>query len=241
MKRWAVVALLAAVPVLNAGAAVRGGPIEVLVEVTEVDETKAARLGVQWPSEISLSEKNGSAFGLGSFERLEGLKADLHLLIEEGAAETLASPNLVTDSGTPAAFHAGGQIPYITSASLGSTHVEFKPYGVQVSVQPTILDDGRIRMRVKAAVSAPDPSNGATLSGTAVPALREREVNSNVTLRDGATMMLAGLSQSGRDSVVAGVPLLKSIPVIGALFRWKRTNERRTTIIVFVTPRLVPI
>lgn len=240
MRRLAAAALLVATSAFRAGAAMRGGPVEVVVEVTEVDETKAAQLGVQWPAEISFSEKNGTALGIGSFERLEGLKADLHLLIEEGAAETLASPNLVTDSGTPAAFHAGGQIPYITSASLGATHVEFKPYGVQVSVQPTIIDDGRIRMRVKAAVSAPDPSNGAVLSGTAVPALREREVNSNVTLRDGATMMLAGLRQTDHDNVVAGVPVLRKIPIIGALFRWKRTNERRTTIIVFVTPRLVP-
>jgi pilus assembly protein CpaC len=236
--RTALVLLLLAAPVLCAGAA-RGGPIEVLVEVTEVDETRAARLGVEWPATFRFSETGGSTLGVGSIERLTALQADIHFLIEEGAAEALASPNLVTDSGTPASFHAGGELPYITSASLGTTHVQFKPYGVMVSVQPTVLDDGRIRMKVKAAVSAPDPSNGAFLAGTAVPALREREVNSNVTLRDGATMMLAGLTQSQKDAVVAGVPVLRKVPLFGALFRWKRTNERRTSIIVFVTPRLV--
>lgn len=236
--RHAFAVLLLAVPGLCAGAA-RGGPVEVLVEVAEVDETRAARLGVEWPARFRFAETGGSAVGVGSVDRLTALQADIHFLIEEGAAEALASPNLVTDSGTPAAFHAGGQLPYITSASLGSTHVEFKPYGVMVSVQPTVLADGRIRMKVKASVSSPDPSNGAFLSGTAVPALREREVNSHVTLREGATMVLAGLSQSQRDQVETGVPLLRRLPLLGALFRWKRTNERRTTIIVFVTPRLV--
>ena len=164
----------------------------------------------------------------------------IHFLIEEGAAETLASPNLVTDSGTPATFHAGGEIPYVTNTSLGSTHVQFKPYGVAVNVQPLVLDDGSVRMKVKAEVSSPDPSNGTFLSGTSVPAFREREVASNVTLRDGATMMLAGLTQTQRDEVNSGVPILRRVPLLGALFRWKRTNHRRTTIIIFVTPRVVP-
>lgn len=218
----------------------RTGPVEVLVEVNEVDETKAARLGVEWPREFRFAESGGKVVGVGSISRLTSLQADIHFLIEEGAAEALASPNLVTDSGTPAVFHAGGQIPYVTSASLGSTNVEFKDYGVMVDVLPTILDDGRIRMKVKASVSSPDPANGAFVSGTALPALREREVESNVTLREGTTMMLAGLTQNQKDTVVAGVPFLRRIPVLGALFRWKRTNERRTTIIVFVTPRFVP-
>lgn len=238
MRTLTLATLLVAAPALAAGAA-HGGPIEVLVEVTEVDQSKAARLGVEWPSQFTYAETKGTAVGVGSIGRLTALQADIHFLIEEGAAESLASPNLVTDSGTPAAFHAGGQIPYITSASLGATHVEFKPYGVLVNVQPAELADGQIRMKVKASVSAPDPANGASFSGTVVPALREREVNSNVTLRDGATMMLAGLSQTDRDSVVAGVPFLRRIPLLGALFRWKRTNERRTSIIIFVTPRLL--
>jgi pilus assembly protein CpaC len=238
--RWLFAALLLTAPALSAGA-VRGGPIEVRVEVTEIDESKAARLGIQWPSDIRFGELESGNAGVGAVRRLDALEADLHLLIEEGAAQSLARPNLVTDSGTPASFHAGGQLPYVTSSSLGSTHVEFKPYGVLVNVQPTALEDGRVRLKVKASVSAPDNANGTLLTGTAVPALLEREVNSNVTLNDGATMVLAGLSQTQHDTVAAGVPVLRRIPLLGALFRWKRTNDRRTTIIVFITPRLVPL
>jgi pilus assembly protein CpaC len=238
-RKFAFIALLLASPAV--GAATRGGPVEILVEVNEIDEGKAARLGVEWPVRFRFAETNGTTVGVGSIERLTNLQADIHLLIEEGAAESLASPNLVTDSGTQASFHAGGQIPYATTSSLGASNVQFKDYGVIVSILPVVLEDGRIRMKVKASVSAPDSTNAAVVSGTAVPALREREVESNVTLRAGTTMMLAGLAQTQKESVVSGVPVLRRIPLLGALFRWKRTNERRTTIIVFVTPRLVPI
>ena len=119
-------------------------PIEVQVEVNEVDNAKAASLGVDWIDSVVLQEASpAGVVSLGSVARLTGLKADLHYLMEEGAAQLLANPNLVTDSGTDATFHAGGEIPYITSSSLGTTHVEFKSYGVTLAVRPTLQADAR--------------------------------------------------------------------------------------------------
>ncbi|MBV9080923.1 MAG: type II and III secretion system protein [Elusimicrobia bacterium] len=236
----AAAALLAAAPVA-AGAPGRGAPVEIKIEVTEVDQNKALRLGLEWPASTHFSESAGSVLGVGRIDRMPQLQADLHHLVEEGAAEMLANPNLVTDSGTPASFHAGGQIPYITSSGLGTTHVQFKPYGVIVSIDPEAMADGRIRMKVKASISSPDPANGASFNGTVVPALREREVSSNVTLQGGGTLMLAGLVQTEKNRVESGVPVLRRIPLLGALFRWRRNEERKSTIIVFVTPRLVSL
>jgi pilus assembly protein CpaC len=216
-------------------------PVEIKVEVTEIDQTKAARLGVEWPGTVTFAEKAGTSIGVAAAQRVTRLQADVDLLMQEGAARLLANPNLVTDSGTPASFHAGGEIPYVTNTSLGASHVEFKPYGVLVTAHPEVLADGRIRLKVKASVSSPDQANGTSVNGTAVPALREREVTSNVTLQAGATLMLAGLMQDERERVDGGVPVLRRIPLLGALFRWKRTNERRTSIIVFVTPNVVPL
>ncbi|MCG3204530.1 MAG: hypothetical protein KCHDKBKB_01245 [Elusimicrobia bacterium] len=216
-------------------------PIEVQVEVNEVDNSKAENLGFDWKESLEFSEisPNG-VVSLGSFQRLSPLQMDLRYLIEEGAAELLANPNLVTDSGTTATFHAGGEIPYITSSSLGTTHVEFKPYGVRLEVRPLLLADGRIQMHMKAGVSAPDVSAGVSLSGNSVPALLARDVTSHVTLDSGASMTVAGLVQTQRTEAVQGVPFLRKIPILGAFFRWRRTNFRRTTIIIFVTPRVIP-
>ncbi len=168
--RWA--ALIAAAPGFLLAA-----PLEIKVEVTEVDHSKASRLGIEWLNSAAFAEASPAGLvAIGSVGRLTPLRADLHFLVEEGAAELLANPNLITDSGTAASFQAGGEIPYITSASLGATHVEFKPYGVALNVRPTLLKSGLIRMRVTASVSAPDPTNGVLLSGNAVPALLERKV-----------------------------------------------------------------
>lgn len=211
-------------------------PLEVKVEVTEVDNTRAASLGVDWVDSVAIREQPQGLAQLGRFDRVPGLQADLRFLMESGAAELLANPNLVTDSGTTATFHAGGQIPYITNSSIGTTHVEFKPYGVLLKVQPTLLKSGKIRMKVQASVSAPDPTNGVNLSGNTVPALLEREVSSSVTLNAGATVALAGLVQIQKEETARGVPILRRIPLLGAFFRWKRTSYRRSTIIIFVTP-----
>lgn len=214
--------------------------IEVQVEVAEVDNTRASSLGVSWPEAVRAEESSVPGLvSIGPLERLTRLHADVRFLMEEGAAELLANPNLVTDSGTAATFHAGGQIPYATSASLGATSVEFKPYGVVLEVRPRWLDEGRIEMKIRASVSAPDRTNGVLLSGNLVPALFEREVTSHVTVDPGQTVTLAGLVQTQSDQSIRGVPILRKIPVLGALFRWKTRSQRRTTIIMFVTPRVV--
>lgn len=215
-------------------------PIEVQVEVTEIDQNKASRLGVAWLNEISVSETSPPGLiSIGSFERLSEIQAALHMLMQEGAAELLANPNLVADSGAAATFHAGGEIPYITTAALGTSNVEFKPYGVGLKIEPELLPNGRIRMSVEAMVSSPDITNGVGLSGNTVPALLERKVSSKVTVDPGATMTLAGMVQTHKERSEGGVPVLRRIPLLGWLFRWKTERYRKTTVVVFVTPRLV--
>lgn len=238
MRRWTCASVLLWMALGSLHAASR--PIEVQVEVTEVDQAKAVRLGIEWMDQISVSEKSPpGVFAVGGFERLAGIRADLHLLQQEGAAELLANPNLVADSGAAATFHAGGEIPYITTAALGTSNVEFKPYGVSLLIEPEALANGLIRMKVEAVVSSPDQTNGTTLSGNTVPALLERKVSSKVTVESGNTMALAGLVQTHKEQSQGGVPILRRIPLLGALFRWKKENYRRTTVIVFVTPRMI--
>ena len=217
-------------------------PVEVHVEVAEVDNARAARLGVEWLDRIAAAERRPAGLlQVGPVERLTPLAADLHFLQSEGAAELLANPNLITDSGTAATFHAGGEIPYIVTSSLGTAHVEFKPYGVVLKIRPVVTEAGWIRMEIDASVSSPDASAGVLVNGNAVPALLERRVATNVTLRPGSTMTLAGLVQSLKEETVRGVPLLKRIPLLGALFRWSTRSERRTTVVVFVTPKILEI
>jgi len=214
--------------------------IEVQVEVTEVDHRKASQLGIEWMDKIRIQENTRTGFvALGSHFWRTPLKADIHFMIEEGAAELLANPNLITDSGTTAVFHAGGEIPYVTTSSLGSSNVEFKPYGVRLKIKPRLTKEGTIKMSLEASVSSPDETNGVVLSGNTVPALLQRDVKSHVTLNPGQTMTLAGLVQTVKEESTRGIPFLRRIPLLGFLFRWKRSSFRKTTIVIFVTPKLV--
>jgi pilus assembly protein CpaC len=241
MRRF-IIALAGLFTLLRPAAAAVSGkkiPVEVRVEVAEVDHSKASSLGVEWGDSISIAETSRAGIvSIGAVDRLTDVQATLHFLVQEGAAELLANPNLMTDSGTAATFHAGGEIPYITAAALGATHVEFKPYGVELNVKPTVLDSGQIAMVIKAAVSSPDNSNGVSLSGNRVPALLERQVTSNVTVSAGETITLAGLVQTHKEEIKRGVPFLSKVPVLGMLFRWTQKNFRRTTVVMFVTPLL---
>jgi pilus assembly protein CpaC len=216
--------------------------VEVKVEVTEIDQNKAVNLGVDWVEGLQFGKGSPHPISsLGTFGRISDIQADIHFLIQNGAAELLATPNLITDSGTLAFFHAGGEIPYITNATLGSTHVEFKSYGVNLKVEPTVLEDGLIKMNVEASVSAPDQTSGVLLSGNQVPGLFEREVATHVTLESGRTMTLAGLVQTHKEDTIRAVPFLNKIPVLGLLFKYKQTRFRRTTIVIFVTPNVVDL
>jgi pilus assembly protein CpaC len=217
-------------------------PIEVQVEVAEINHTKASQVGVDWNDSLSWSEASIAGAGkIGRIVRIDSLQAKLKLLVDEGAAEVLANPNLITDSGTVATFQAGGELPYITNSSLGATNVEFKKYGVSLRVEPALLMDGRIEMAVRAAVSAPDHANGVLVSGNSVPAIAEREVTSHVTLAPGTALALAGLVQSQKEVLTSGVPILRKIPLLGGLFRWKRISNRRTSVVIFLTPKLKEI
>jgi len=94
--------------------------IQIGVEVVEVDEQKALNLGIQWLGTLHVAEASvPSLFEIGTLTR-GSIFADLQFLEQNGAADLLANPKLVARDGASATFHAGGEIPYATAASLGN-------------------------------------------------------------------------------------------------------------------------
>lgn len=213
--------------------------IQIGVEVVEVDEQKVRRLGIQWLNNLHLEESTIPALlDVGTLARSK-IFADIEALMEIGGADLLANPKLVTRDGTTATFHAGGELPYATSGSLGTVEVEFKTYGVKLKVNPHVDEEGRIAMTLDAEVSGPDEQNAVTLAGNVVPGLRSRKVTSELTLNPGTTLTLAGLIQNQKQWKRKGIPGLMSIPVLGYLFSHKVEDNRKTSVLVFVTPTLI--
>jgi pilus assembly protein CpaC len=215
------------------------GLIQIGVEVVEVDLQKTQRLGVQWLSQILISEQNvPSLFKVGSFTRTR-IAADLEAMFKDGAADLLANPKLVTRDGTEAKFHAGGELPYAATGSLGTVTVDFKPYGVNLKINPTIEPDERIALTIDAEVSGPDDTHSVTLAGNVVPGIRSRQISSELTLTPGSTLTMAGLIQNQKQWTRTGVPGLMRIPLLGRLFSHKVETNERTSIVVFITPTIL--
>ena len=163
-----------------------------------------------------------------------GLNAQLNLLAQEGKATLLAEPQLSARNGSKASFIAGGEIPYTVQTRDGLA-VLFKPYGVKLDITPKVDHRGVIRATLLAEVSSIDRSL-TTIGG---PALLTRRTETEFNLRDGETIVLAGLLQREVSTDIDKVPLLGDIPVLGALFRSKRYLNKETEMVVFVTPTVV--
>jgi pilus assembly protein CpaC len=225
----------------SAPASVDPALLQIAIEVVEVDETKTRKLGVEWFNTMRVMETPGTApsfFEFGMFNR-NIVYADLQALLSEGVADLLANPKLVTRNGTEANFHAGGELPYVTAASLGTTEVLFKQYGVKLKIKPTLQTGTKINILVDAEVSAPDIQRAVSLSGNTVPGILSRKVQTDLTMEAGTTLTLAGMIQNEKQWNRQGVPGLSRIPFLGYLFSRKIEETRRTSIVIFITPTIL--
>jgi len=163
-----------------------------------------------------------------------GLNAQLQALEQNGTATVLAEPQLSTRSGYKATFHAGGEIPY-SVASVNGVTVQFKPYGIRLDIEPRVARSGAIRAVIDSEVSSID-SSVVTTNG---PALLTRRTRTEFNVKPGETIVLAGLLQRTNSTDIEGIPFIGNIPILGALFRSKRFQNKETELVVLVTPHLV--
>lgn len=153
----------------------------------------------------------------------------------DNQATTLAEPNLTTRSGEAATFFAGGEFPYPVIGQFGQPGVEFKDYGIRFEIQPTADLNGNVQTTIRAEISTLDRAN--TIAD--VPGLLKRETQSTVNLRSGQTMIISGLVSADEVNNMNGVPGLADIPVLGNLFKSRSFQNRKTELVVLVTPTLV--
>jgi pilus assembly protein CpaC len=151
----------------------------------------------------------------------------------DGLVRTLAEPNLTALTGQTANFQAGGEFPFRSCQTVDSCEIQFKNFGVIVDFTPTVLTEGRINMKIRTEVS----EIASLLDG--IPALDTRTATTTLELPSGGTMMLAGLIRETSRTNINGTPGLKSIPVLGALFRSHDFNNNETELVIMATPYLV--
>ncbi len=175
-----------------------------------------------WPPKVALS-------------LVTTLDSRLRLLEQRGEAQILAEPTLSCRSGGSARFVAGGEIPLPVVNALGSTDVQFKEYGVILEVQPVADASGAIVARVETEISQIDDSQRVL----GIPGLLKRRSVTDVSLRDGETLVIAGLSSYSRGSEVSGLPGLSQARGIGRAFGSRLKRSERTELVIFLTPRIL--
>ena len=160
----------------------------------------------------------------------------------EGFVTTLASPTLTSLSGSTADFIVGGEIPIpITNLSNGvlTTSIEYRKYGITLKFSPTVLADGRISMKVAPEVSELDYANAVTINGSRIPGVTSRNVQTEVELGSGQSLVIGGLMRANNTNTVSKLPGAGDIPILGTLFRSTSFAREESELMIVVTPYLV--
>lgn len=227
------------------------------VRVVDVNKNELERLGVNW-GQLSYSGDSVSFVdqpwllqhmsGLGNpkgngIQNVLPLGSQIDLLAQKNCARILSEPNLMVDDGEKATILIGGEIPIPVAQGVGggtAVTVDWKQFGVQLGIEPAILEDGqKINLKIAPEVSSLDYSNAITVSGFTLPALRSRKASTVVTMGSGDTLVLGGLLQSEDSKVLRKIPLLGDLPVIGQLFRHKEFIGGQSELLILVTPEII--
>lgn len=182
-------------------------------------------------------------FNLGRF----ALDTILQFLQTEGIARSLQRPNLVVLSGETALFQVGGEVPIQTAAgnvNLIGVNVEFRQFGVQISVRPLVGKDGFLTVDISPQIVLPDASLTSQIASTsgssqATTAFSSRSMQTTARMRDGEVLVLGGLVGRMDSEDRASVPGLNELPLVGWAFENESRNGDHIELLVVVNPVIV--
>ncbi|MDD2223227.1 MAG: type IV pilus secretin PilQ [Pseudomonas sp.] len=239
---------------------VRQVMIEARIVEANVDYSKS--LGVRWGGSLSRSSGNWTASGASGEANEDGsgnpfvdlgvsgstsglgigfvsnhaiLDLQLSAMEKTGNGEVVSQPKVVTSDKETAKILKGAEIPYQEASSSGSTSTSFKEAALSLEVTPQITPDNRIIMDVKVTKDEADFANA--LNG--VPPIKKNEVNANVLVADGETIVIGGVFSNTQTKAVDKVPFLGGLPFIGRVFRRDYVQDQKSELLVFITPRIM--
>jgi pilus assembly protein CpaC len=195
----------------------------------------------------TLKDPRGAATGMQPFGQLiakvleiSGGNIDvvINALEQKGLVRRLAQPNLIAMSGETASFHAGGEVPILTTTNNGATvatQTDYRPFGVRLTFTPVVLDGGLINLKIEPEVSELDTS--INVNGN--PGFISRAAKTTVELRDGQSFAMAGLLQAINAKDIQQLPGLGKLPILGALFRSTSFSKKESDLVIVVTPHIV--
>jgi general secretion pathway protein D len=205
-------------------------------------ESITGRLGAQRFSDQELGGTQD--FVLRAIRLTDDLdvRAVLRALATETDVSILSQPHVVALNNEEARILVGNQVPFTQSTRAGldvvvDQTVQYRDVGIQLTVVPTINDDGYVTFRILQEVSALTTQTVEAALGAQVISTREAETSALV--RNGQTVIIGGLIDESDEVVESGIPLLMDIPLLGYLFKSRTTQRVRTELAIFVTPYVI--
>lgn len=162
------------------------------------------------------------------------LDLELSALESEGRAELISSPRLIARDQQPALIESGQEIPYQETTPTGATTVAFKKAVLSLKVTPYITPDNKILMDLQINQGSASP---LTVNG--VPAILTKEIQTNILVNNGQTIVLGGIYIKDKAKTINRVPFLSYLPLIGKLFINKQVNWKNDEMLIFITPKII--
>ncbi len=159
------------------------------------------------------------------------LEATLDALEQEGHAESISDPQLLTLDGQSAILESGQEVPYQQTSENGGTTVAFKKAVLSLKVTPHIQSDSHILLNL---TINQDQVSSLTVNG--VPAIKTQQLQTQVLMKNQSTLVLGGLFEENSSEDHQRVPFISRIPIIGYLFHHRETNHDRRQLLILVTP-----
>jgi len=244
-------------------------PRQVMIEVTiaEITLSDTQDTGVNWFARHSSGRFNGNIWsGAGAGNDAGGSagpgltwlldiggqsRAVLTALATDNKANVLSTPRIMVKSGSEASMEVGDEIPTVsmTTSSGNQTggtsnilqSIQYRKTGVILSVKPTVYSGNRVDLDITQEVSqASDEAPSVSTSASAAsPTIRNRSLQTSLTLSDGQSIVMGGLVSNTQTDGNTGVPGLSKIPILGHLFKSTRKVTEKRELVVIIVPYIV--
>ena len=208
------------------------------------DSTRGVAIGVgpQRFSDTLLAGLQGLGVRLISLGATYDVRAILRALATQTNVRVLSTPRVLALNNEEARILVGSEVPFVSSTFAGltaqlNTVVQFRNVGTQLTVIPTVNNDGYVTLRLLQEVSALSQQTVAAAQNA--PIITTREAETSAIVKTGHTVVIGGLIGETQELIESGVPLLKDVPLLGFLFKNRSVSRERTEIAIFLTPYVV--
>lgn len=218
--------------------------IKIRAKIMRVDRNDLHDLGASLQSSFKAGDKdrsadnassdlnkNGLKIVLGSLYAQQLLSIQLHALVENGHAQMISNPSILTSNGQAANIESGEEVPYQQGALSGGTSIAFKKAVMQLAVTPELTNNGAVNLKIQVHQDKVTP---ATVNG--VPIISTEQLSTSAIVKKGNTLLLGGIIEKQFSEQKQGVPFLRHVPLLGLAFQRHRKEEKDKELLIMIQP-----